>query len=329
MAKTTTVVTTFDNVSIKRIAFNFKNAENAIATDCNGQLDGETEMQTVVKKCGATEVKSKSKPINMTVTITAHVPMEVYRRFNGLKQDERIKPGIYSYGPDSVGEDFSLAAEIVDDFEQNSKLVGMLACTSNTGLTFSIENGADEVAALELETKVMQDEFGKFYHEAIVAELEEDLTDQWMTNLSADVIKKSSTTNNNTTQAKKKNGGSEMNEDYSKIELNDGTILNLEPKLNIKKLLMINRDFNTDEFAKMSMGKGSMDITVIQGAKAVYVAYRQANMVDYISFDEFIDKWDFDMEVAVAVYSTMMFKQARDAYQKEFEKANKEKKLQK
>lgn len=54
----------------------------------------------------------------MTVTITAHVPMEVYRRFNGLKQDERIKSGIYSYGPDSVGEDFSLAAEIVDDFEE-------------------------------------------------------------------------------------------------------------------------------------------------------------------------------------------------------------------
>lgn len=120
-----------------------------------------------------------------------------------------------------------------------------------------------------------------------------------------------------------------MNEDFSKIELNDGTILKLEPKLNIKKLLMINRDFDTDEFAKMSVGKASMEISVIQGAKAVYVAYRQANMVDYISFDEFIDKWDFDMEVAVAVYSTMMFKQARDAYQKEFEKANKEKKLQK
>ncbi|MGH2189784.1 phage tail protein, partial [Enterococcus faecium] len=37
--------------------------------------------------------------------------------------------------------------------------------------------------------------------EAIVAELEEDLTDQWMTNLSADVIKKSSTTTTTTTQA--------------------------------------------------------------------------------------------------------------------------------
>ncbi|BDP78380.1 hypothetical protein EfmAA242_26080 [Enterococcus faecium] len=44
MAKTTTV-TTFDNISTKRISFNFKNATNAISTDCNGQLDGETEMQ--------------------------------------------------------------------------------------------------------------------------------------------------------------------------------------------------------------------------------------------------------------------------------------------
>ncbi|PQG95728.1 hypothetical protein [Enterococcus faecium] len=81
----------------------------------------------------------------------------------------------------------------------NTKLVGMLACSSNTGLTFSIENGADEVAALELEAKVMQDEFGKFYHEAIVAELEEDLTDNWMTKLTADVIKKTTTTTTTTT----------------------------------------------------------------------------------------------------------------------------------
>lgn len=186
----TKIVPTFDSVSIKRVAFMFKGSAASINTDCNGNLDGETEMKTVEKKCGATVTKSKSKPIGMTVKITAHVPIDVYRRFNGLKQDERIKSGVYSYGPDSVGEDFSLAAEIYDDFEENSKLVGMLECSSATGLTFSIENGADEVAALELEAKVMIDEFNKFYHEAIVAELEEDLTDAWMGKLSADVIKK-------------------------------------------------------------------------------------------------------------------------------------------
>ncbi len=35
------------------------------------------------------------------------------------------------------------------------------------------------------------------------------------------------------------------------------------------------------------------------------------------------------MATASYIYQLMMFKQARDAYQKEFEKANKEKKLQK
>ncbi len=58
----------------------------------------------------------------------------------------------------------------------------------------------------------------------------------------------------------------------------------------------------------MTVGKGSMDISVIQGAKAVYIAYRQANMTDYISFDEFIDKWDFDMATASYIYQLMMFK---------------------
>lgn len=123
-----------------------------------------------------------------------------------------------------------------------------------------------------------------------------------------------------------------MNEeikDYNKLELLDGTVVDLEPKLNLKKLMYINKDFNTDEFAKMSMGSNEMNVSVIQGAKAVYVAYRQANMNDYISFDEFILNWEFDMEVATMVYNLMMFKKMRDDYQKTFEKANKEKKLQK
>ena len=121
----------------------------------------------------------------------------------------------------------------------------------------------------------------------------------------------------------------EMMNDYSKIELSDGEIVKLEPKLNLKKLMMINRDFDTNEFAKMSVGNQQMDISVMQGAKAVYVAYRQANMADYMSFDEFIDRWEFDMEEATMIYNLMMFKKAQNEYQKAFDKANKEKKLQK
>ena len=117
-------------------------------------------------------------------------------------------------------------------------------------------------------------------------------------------------------------------ENYSELTFNTGEVIKLEPKLNLKKLMMINRDFNTDQFAQLSMGGSGMAITVIQGAQAVYVAYRQANMNTYITFDEFIDQWDFDMETASTIYNLMMFKKAQDAYQKAFEKANKQKKLQ-
>ncbi len=123
-----------------------------------------------------------------------------------------------------------------------------------------------------------------------------------------------------------------MNEeikDYSKLTMIDGTVVELEPKLNLKKLMFINKDFKTDEFAKMTMGAEEMNVSVIQGAKAVYIAYRQANMHDYMSFDEFILNWEFDMETAAMIYNLMMFKQMRNEYQKTFERANKEKKLQK
>lgn len=121
----------------------------------------------------------------------------------------------------------------------------------------------------------------------------------------------------------------ELMSNYSELEFSDGEKVKLEPKLNLKKLMLINKDFDTNEFAKMSIGNAQLDISVMQGAKAVYVAYRQANMNDYMSFEEFIDRWDFDMGIATVIYNLMMFKQARDEYQKAFEKANKEKKLQK
>ncbi len=185
----TTTVQTFDNVSISALSFFFKNDEAAIISDCVGKLSGETEMQEIVKKCGATEIKKISKPTKLTVTITAHVPVEVFRRFYGLKHDEALKPGIYSYGPNSVGEKFALSAKILDEFEGNAKLLAFLNAVSTSGLSFEIENGADEVAALELEAGVMIDDLGKFYHEAIVQELEEDLTDSWMNKLTPDVLK--------------------------------------------------------------------------------------------------------------------------------------------
>lgn len=113
------------------------------------------------------------------------------------------------------------------------------------------------------------------------------------------------------------------------ILFNDGKIAKLDTKLNIKKLLRINKDFNTDEFATLTMNtkkEDEMKINIYQGYQAVYIAYRQANMDDYLDFEEFIEKWDFDMSEALEVYTSLLFTTSKqDSYKKSVEKVTKKK----
>lgn len=90
------------------------------------------------------------------------------------------------------------------------------------------------------------------------------------------------------------------------LKLNNDVVVKLDTKLNIKKLMFINRDFDTDEFATIRAGKRSADINIMSAASAVYIAYRQANMSDYLTYDEFVDLWDFDMTFAMEVYAELL-----------------------
>lgn len=109
------------------------------------------------------------------------------------------------------------------------------------------------------------------------------------------------------------------------IILDDGQIAKLDTKLNIKKLLMINKDFNTDEFATLTMNtkkEEEMTITIYQGLQAVYIAYRQANMTNYLPFDEFVQNWTFDMSEALEAYTELLFTQKKnDSYKQSVETA--------
>lgn len=113
------------------------------------------------------------------------------------------------------------------------------------------------------------------------------------------------------------------------IILNDGQIAKLDTKLNIKKLLMINKDFNTDEFATLTMNtkkEEEMTITLYQGLQAIYIAYRQANMSNFLSFDDFVDNYTFDMSEALEAYTELLFTQKKnDSYKKSVEKVIKKK----
>lgn len=183
------VVEEFDSVRISNFAIKFKKDQVAQAFGCVGSIEGETEMLTIVKKCEGVETKSKSRPQKMTLTLNAHVRVDPLRRIFGLS-NEGLKPGVYSYGSDSLGEDFALTADVIDDFEELTKLIAFPNCSSSTGLTLNIENGADEVAELELEYTAMVDSNRKCYYEAFVDEVSDTtVINQWHTNFTPELVK--------------------------------------------------------------------------------------------------------------------------------------------
>ncbi|PTY77352.1 phage tail protein [Heyndrickxia sporothermodurans] len=184
-----TTIEEFDAVRITNFNIKFKGEQTAQSFGCVGQLEGETEMITIVKKCEGVETKSKSKPQKMTLSLNAHVKVAPLRSIFGLS-NEGLKPGVYSYGSNSKSKDFVLTADVIDEFEDLTKLIAFPNCTSSTGLTLSIENGADEVAELELEFTAMVDDNKNCYYEALLDELADTtVAETWRTNFTPDLVK--------------------------------------------------------------------------------------------------------------------------------------------
>jgi len=169
-----TTITEFDAVSITNTSIQFINDNGTqVAGEkfgCVGSIEGETEMLEIIKKCEGIEAKKKTKPVKMTLTLSAHIPVAIARSYFGLT-NTGLKTGIYSYGTLAKGKNFILTADVVDEFEDVTKLIAFSNCINTTGFKISIENAADEVALLEVEFSVLPDSLKNFYYEALVAEL--------------------------------------------------------------------------------------------------------------------------------------------------------------
>lgn len=180
-----TVVTEFDAVSLKNVTAQFKSGGTPAAGTsfgCAGSIEGETESIQIIKKCGGVAKKTMLKPQKMNLTYIGHLPVKVLRDVFGLS-NQGLKPGIYSYGQNSKGKEFILTANVVDEFEDITKLIAFPATSSSEGLKIqTIENGAEEVAQVELSFSVLPDELGNFYYEALVPELSDStVSTKWHT----------------------------------------------------------------------------------------------------------------------------------------------------
>ncbi|MGG3943370.1 phage tail protein [Peribacillus psychrosaccharolyticus] len=187
-----TVVEEFDAVKITNASIQFIEGgtqQPGTKFGCIGTIEGETELNEFVKNCEGVETKKIVRPIRINLTISGHIPVKVARDIFGLSNED-LKPGVYAYGADSKGKNFVLTADVIDEFQDITKLIAFSNCVSNTGLVITIENGADELAELEMEYTVMQDSNKKFYYEALVDELEDQtVVTQWHTQFTSDLVK--------------------------------------------------------------------------------------------------------------------------------------------
>ncbi|EOS9373537.1 phage tail protein [Listeria innocua] len=186
-----TIIEEFDATRVTNVGTKFSEDATSIAFGCLGSIEGETELLELVKKCEGVETKKKTTPQKMSLTLNGHVKVPVLQDIFGLS-NEGLKAGVYSYGADSLSKPFVLTADVLDEFEAQTKLIAFSNCVAATGLKITVENGADEVAEVELEFTAMIDDNRKCYYEAIISELDEADKDafvkQWHTNFTPDMV---------------------------------------------------------------------------------------------------------------------------------------------
>ncbi|TGB04690.1 phage tail protein [Halobacillus salinus] len=181
-----TVVETFDPTKITNASAQFKNSDGTQGEgekfSCIGSVEGETTLKELIKRCEGVEVGKKVKPEKMELTVTGHVPVVIVRKLFGLSNQD-LKEGVYKYSQSSVGQDFVLTADVIDEFEDVTKLIAFPNCTSTNGFGFSLENGGDEVAQMEVTLTAYPDAMKNLYYEVLVSELADDSTvpDTWHT----------------------------------------------------------------------------------------------------------------------------------------------------
>ncbi len=171
----------FSEYELLEVGFKFENGENHKTTECVGSCEDSAEVKVVTKKCRGVVKKKKVKGTGTgTLKLSLHCPWDVWVEMYGM-QSEELETGVYGYGQNSHHETFSLTQRVEDE-DGNQKLKAYPNCIVETGKSTKIENGAEEVAEVELEISYSPDEYGYGVYEAITSEVtKEEIKTKWMT----------------------------------------------------------------------------------------------------------------------------------------------------
>ena len=170
----------FSDFELDQLGIKFASGTGYLSVNCVGSCEEEMESKVITKSCRGIVVKKVVKGTgNGTLKITAHIPWAVYTKFYGMELDTLIE-GVKAYGKNSVHEGFGAVMHVTDE-DGAEKYKAYPNCIMETGVVRKIENGAEEVAELEITASVMPDEYGNGLYEALAEELtDESVKTTWM-----------------------------------------------------------------------------------------------------------------------------------------------------
>lgn len=180
----------FSEFEVSQVGFKFKNAESCKAVECVGSFEEELETKTVTKSCRGVVKKTRTRGTgNGTIKLTCHMPYDIYTELYAMNLDTLIG-GVKAYGANSVHPEFGFVADVKDE-DDNKKLKAYPNCVLKSGIIRKVENGAEEVAEIELEISAMPDAYGNGMYEALVDELtDETVKSKWMTAFDPALVQK-------------------------------------------------------------------------------------------------------------------------------------------
>lgn len=155
--------------------------------DCIGSIEVERETKTVTKKCRGVVKKRKTKPTgNGTITLKMHIKLELYRKINAMT-NEGLQPGVYAFDNTASMPEASCVARVKDE-DDNIMFLGYPRCKVEEINKLSIENGAEEVAEVEMKLSYMPDDYNKGEYHALADELTGDVltSENWMDTFSSE-----------------------------------------------------------------------------------------------------------------------------------------------
>lgn len=156
---------------------------------CTGKIEGESTTQEVNKYCEGAVVKTRTFIEYIEVVVTGHFSVSHLRDVYGLKTDD-LKEGVWALSDKAAPKAGAYTWAIMDMDETNKKLIAFPNMALTSGFTFSIENGQEEIAEVELTFKAMKDSKGNFYYEAIAADITEPtLVKDWAEKFTPDLVR--------------------------------------------------------------------------------------------------------------------------------------------